>query len=163
MLTNLTSAEYTIEVRAATRSLYNKDSLYKSEPSRTHTVKVGPACNQLQASILTCTTLRRQNDNPLSDCDCKTVGTQRMNLCYCFLQPFTVLEIEAVGNGESAAEKMPSIDAVSRAGSEGSGAAASDGGGGGGSLVDVGTGVIAGVALVVMVLMLVVVGIVLRR
>ena len=84
-----------------------------------------------------------------------------MNLCYCFLQPFTVLEIEAVGNGESAAEKMPSIDAVSRAGSEGSGAASD--GGGGGSLVDVGTGVIAGVALVVMVLMLVVVGIVLRR
>ena len=58
---------------------------------------------------------------------------------------------------------MPSIDAVS-GGAVGGGITSDIGGGGGAdSLVDVGTGVIAGVALVVMVLMLVVVGLVLRR
>ena len=86
-----------------------------------------------------------------------------------FRQPFTVLEIESVGKGGGpAAEKMPSIDAVSRAGGGGGGAVeggitSDNGGSSAGSLVDVGTGVIAGVALVVMVLMLVIVGLVLRR
>jgi hypothetical protein len=65
------------------------------------------------------------------------------------VQPFTVLEIEKLQE-----EKLPSID----------GAAVSTGSGGGKDVfVDLSTGVIAGVALVVMILMLVVVAIVLKR
>ena len=58
---------------------------------------------------------------------------------------------------------MPSIDAVSGGGSGVIGITSDDDGVSADSLVDVGTGVIAGVALVVMVLMLVIVGLVLRR
>lgn len=62
------------------------------------------------------------------------------------------------------AEKMPSIDAVSGGGGAiGGGMVSDEGSGSADSFVDVGTGVIAGVALVVMVLMLVIVGLVLRR
>ena len=52
LLTNLSSTEYTIELRSATRSLYHTDSLYKSLPSRLHTVKLGSSCNLLQVLVL---------------------------------------------------------------------------------------------------------------
>lgn len=119
LLTNLTAdTVYTLELRSASRSLYNAETIYKSPSSQPLSIRLGRSCDHVQ--------------------------------------PFTVLKIESVEQQQQE-EKMPSIDGAAVSTNEGAAAGSKT------AIVDLGTGVIAGIALVVMILMVVAVGIVLRR